>query len=315
MPRLRYSLTGALAALSLSGLAALAYSAWFEPRRLAVRRYVLTVPDLPPALVGLRAAFLSDFHVGGSRLSDRVSRRAIETVVAAHPDLVFLGGDFYDRANMHDGGRIFAPLKALSGRMFAVLGNHDFRRGSTSADAIVAMLDELGVRVLRNESVCLPLRGEQVIISGVNDPYTRRADLPRALADIPDGERPLILLAHAPSIVNDLPIGAAGLVLTGHTHGGQIRLSCSSRLTPLDITFYADRLLHNPLQEYQRGFHWVRGSLLFVSTGLGMTRWPLRFRAVPQVVFFELTDQPADPAAPCDAAARYVRPVSAFANR
>src|SRR5690606_8088094 len=132
VPRLRYSLTGALAALSLSGLAALAYSAWFEPRRLAVHRYVLTVPDLPPALMGLRAAFLSDFHVGGSRLSDRVLRRAIRTVVAAHPDLVFLGGDFYDRANMHDGGRIFAPLKALSGRMFAVLGNHDFRRGSTS---------------------------------------------------------------------------------------------------------------------------------------------------------------------------------------
>ncbi|HET9014171.1 MAG TPA: metallophosphoesterase [Thermomicrobiaceae bacterium] len=297
----------ALAGLAATGAAALAYAARVEPRHLRVRRFAVSAPDLDPNLEGARLAFMSDFHMYGPGKNRTMTERAVAAVVAERPDMVLLGGDFYDHAAWYRDGTTFAPLAAMGQPVFAVLGNHDFRGGRVNAREIVDLLGRQGVEVLRNRWTTTTLIGQEVIISGVDDPYLRLDDLPSALAGLPGGKRPLALLAHAPSIVEKLPVGAASFVLSGHTHGGQIRVSPWQRLTPLDISFYLDQLYHRPLSRLQRGFQWERGCLVYVTNGVGMTRWPLRFCAPPEVVMLTVTTRPVDPSAPCDATARYVR--------
>lgn len=315
MPPHRHLLLPSLAALAAAGLGTLGYAAMVEPHRLRIRRFAVTIPDLAPTLEGVRAAFLTDFHLTGPGPSREVTLRALSTVAGEQPDLVFLGGDFFDHADWHRGADPLAPVKSLRGQVFAVLGNHDLRRGRRNAAVIARMLEDLGVCVLRNRSVSVRVRDRDVVITGVDDPYTRQDDLPGALARGVGACRPLVLLAHAPNIAGHLPVGLTGLVLVGHTHGGQICLSPSSRQTPLDISFYLDRIYGNPLSRYQRGFHWVRGNLLFVSNGIGMTRWPLRLFAPPEVVFLTFTARAADEGAPCDSARRYVRALGPSPDR
>lgn len=288
-------------------LVGLGYAALVEPRMLRVRRFAVGLPGVDPGLEGVRLAFLSDFHMYGRGRNRTMTRRAVKLVAAERPELVLLGGDFYDHAAWYRDGAVFAPLAAGGSQVFGVLGNHDFRGGRVNAREITGLLERQGVRVLRNQSTTTSVLGREVVISGVDDPYLRRDDLAAALDDVPAGQHPLVLLAHAPSIVNGLPVGAADLVLSGHTHGGQIRLSPWRQLSPLDISFYLDRLYHRPLSRLQRGFQWTRGCLVYVTTGVGMTRWPLRFLAPPEVVFLTLTTGPADAAVGCDTAARYVR--------
>lgn len=299
---------GGLAAglLGATGLVALLYAACVEPRRLRVRRVAVTIPDLPGDLEGVRAAFLSDFHLRGAAINERVTRAAVAAIARERPDLVFLGGDYFDHASWHRDGLPLDPIAQGSAKAFAVLGNHDFKGGPRNGEAIAALLEGYGICVLRNRSVTVRVRDRDVVIAGVDDPYLGLADVGAALGD-PPATRPLVLLAHAPSVAELLPPGAAGLVLAGHTHGGQVRLSPARTLTPLDISFYLDRLYRRPPSRYQRGFHWVRGSLLYVTTGLGVTRWRLRFLAPPEVVFLHFTAQPTDPGAPCDDVRRYVR--------
>lgn len=160
--------------------------------------------------------------------------------------------------------------------------------------------------MLRNTSVSLRLRDWNVTIAGVDDPYTNHDDLEQTLRG---SDSPLILLAHAPVIESSLEPGMAGLVLTGHTHGGQIRLSPAKTLTPLDSTFYLDRLVGRRVSKYQRGFHWVRGNLLYVSNGIGTTRLPVRFMAPPEVTIFHLSREAPHTDEPCDSADRYVEDI------
>jgi predicted MPP superfamily phosphohydrolase len=168
-------------------------------------------------------------------------------------------------------------------------------------------LEQSEIRVLRNQAVTVPVRGREIIIAGVDDPFTRKADLAMTLSTVPLDHHPLVLLAHAPVLADTAPPGTTGLILSGHTHGGQIRLSPFKTLTPLDISWYLDGLRGKPQSRRHRGYHWVHGTLLFVSNGIGTTHWPIRFLAPPQVLILELTAQPADPAAPCDSPRRYVQ--------
>lgn len=296
----------AVGAMGSLGAAALLYAIFIEPRRLRVRHVAVTVPDLPEELEGIRAAFLSDFHLAGPRGNYRIACAARAAIDRERPDLILLGGDYFDHARWQSDGDSAAPLADWPAPTFAVLGNHDFKGGSANSEAIAALLERQGVCVLRNTSTTVRLRGHDVVIAGVDDPYLELADLDTALGGV-TGSRPLVLLAHAPSIAPLLPAGAAGVVLTGHTHGGQVRLSPVTTLTPLDISFYLDRLYRRPHSPLQRGFHWVRGSLLYVTNGLGVTRWRMRFLAPPEVVILHFTATPADPDAPCDDVRRYVR--------
>ncbi len=291
--------------VSLLGLTSLAYSAFIEPRTLRIRHFRTGIPGLPEPLDGLRVAFLTDFHVGGPGFGGQLTPQAIDIVAQEQPDLVLLGGDYVDRGRWFEDSPAFNGLCQFS-NVIGVLGNHDHRGGDKIAATIREGLARRGVVILQNESVSLRVRDSDVTIAGVDDPYTNHDDFVKTLRG---AHWPLMLLSHAPVIEDQIKPGMAGLILCGHTHGGQIRLSPSKRLTPLDSTFYLDRFFDRPVSRYQRGFHWATGNLLYVSNGIGTTRMPLRFMAPPEITIFHLSKSAPHPDEPCDSADHYVEDI------
>ncbi len=231
---------GALLALGslLGGILGAFYVLRVEPRWIEVTRPTLYLADLPAPLEGLTIAQLSDLHAGlGSR---EAVRALVGRVNALQPDIVVLTGD-YVRDRRRDAGPIAEELGALRPRLgvYAVLGNHDVWQG---AEDITAQLEGAGLRVLRDEAVRVPLGEAGLWLIGLDDlgisgwgdrslslgdlagiwrPQVARLD--GLLGRMPPGE-PRILLMHNPDFNEFLATQRLDLALSGHTHGGQIRL-------------------------------------------------------------------------------------------
>jgi predicted MPP superfamily phosphohydrolase len=278
------------------------------PRWLEVVRLRVAVPGLAPFWDGLRVAHLTDFHAGGRGVSGSMlwdARRAVDDFA---PDLIALTGDFYAEGVPVAVDGLFTNWP-VGVPVLAVLGNHDFRGGAAGLAAIVSELQHGGVRLLRNEAVGISLRGIDAWIVGVDDAHTWQADDARAFRMLPDGAEALLYLTHSPAAARTMPIGRARIVLAGHTHGGQMRLTRSGNI-PLTATLR--RLLRQTPKNdpsHHRGSHWVRGSLLLISNGLGVSVLPLRLLTRPQVLLVELTRAGSSGDA-CDDAARYVERLS-----
>jgi uncharacterized protein len=262
------------------------------------------LPGLPEAWRGVRIAHLSDLHAGARGVSLPMLLAAREAALNFAPDIVALTGDYY-----HDGRRVNAPgLYARwpdSAQVFAVLGNHDYRAGAEALAEVERELAESGARLLRNTALEFELRGRAAWVVGVEDPFTFRADEQLAFGQLPSDAEALLFLSHSPAGVDELPVGRARLTLSGHTHGGQLRLLPSGRTPGVGLL---RRLLGaGPRREttLYRGRHWLRGTLLIISDGLGMSQLPGRFRTRPTVLLLELDSAPVNGAA-CDDAARFV---------
>jgi predicted MPP superfamily phosphohydrolase len=258
-------------------VAALPVAAWsvvVRRRWVRVREVVAEVADLPPALEGLRIAQLSDLHIGAltpARRGLRWSRRANATgadLVALTGDYVTSGEKFHD-----DIADVLGALEAPLG-VFAVPGNHDY---FGEGEPLFARLRARGVRVLRNEHVVLERGGAELVVAGVDDTWTRRADVDRTMRGV-DGRRPSIVLAHDPKLFPQLAERGADVVLSGHTHWGQVALPFLP--TRLNLGRIAYRL--------HAGEHRDRGATLVISPGLGTTGPPLRFGAPPEITVVRL---------------------------
>ena len=268
--------------------ATIGYAYAIEPRRLQELHVRVGVPDLPDALAGVRIAHLTDFHVGmlGTRRS--TLRRAIAVAQTWSPDLIALTGDFIHDGRWQPGATLFRELTRMA-PAFAVLGNHDYDDSPHETAGIIAALEAQGITVLRNEHRVVPIgdRGGEMVVVAVDDPSLSRDDIRSAMAGLPserDPDRPTILLAHAPDVVDQAPPHRFALTLAGHTHGGQLRFSPFTRWTPLEFPMIAGGLD----SAYPRGAHVVQGNPLFVNSGLGVSGVPFRFLAPPQVVCFTL---------------------------
>ena len=223
---------------------------------------------LPPELVGLRLAHLSDFHLGIPSPGSLAVERAVDWVVERRPDLVLFTGDLLARP------RGDAQLRALIDRLppvYAVLGNHDYADSRDPFSKPVGAVDLGRGTLLSDESVTLELRGRRVQLVGV-DPrtYMRRQARPWELAD-PEADL-RVLLCHFPRVVDLLPEGVFHLVLSGHMHDGQICLPYGRGKV---------RIAH-PRAPYNRGLYHRPGGVLHVSPGLGTTFVPFRFFARPE---------------------------------
>jgi uncharacterized protein len=284
---------------------ALAGAKWVEPRWLHAREFDITLPQLPLALDGARIAFLSDMHVGGPGPNAAVADAAFQMVVDWRPELILLGGDYFDHGARPEIEPDWGALAACAPTL-GVLGNHDFSAGVDQVYATIETLAQSGVTVLANAAATVSIRSGHVSIIGVGDPYGERDDLPKAMSDASSDASARILLAHAPMIVDQLDVGSVLMTLAGHTHGGQIRLSPFRHETPLDAIWWIDRLKGQPPARHQRGFFWERGSLLCVNQGLGTTSLGLRFFAPPEITLMTLRAETGDETQPCDTTERYV---------
>lgn len=251
--------------------AGVSYGFW-EASDIRVRRQAVPVSRLPAGFRGTTVAVLGDFH-HGPLVGLPFVREAVRIANALNPDLVALVGDFAHRGNKAD---VELPpcLDALSALraplgVFAVPGNHDMQAGGRVYREVVAGTPLADVtnrnrRVVRN--------GDELWLAGVDDLYWGRPDLAAALAGIPAGAA-VVLLSHNPDFAEESPDARVGLVLSGHTHGGQIYLPVAG--SPWMPSRYGAK--------YRHGF--VRGpaSGVFVTRGLGEAGLPLRVNAPPEI--------------------------------
>jgi len=183
--------------------------------------YLTLNPErLPAAFERLRIVQFSDVHLGLQFTAAHLSRLA-ERIEAQQADLICFTGDLYDRAieEAESCIQILSGLSAPLGK-WAVLGNHDYIAG---ADRIAALLKQAGFRVLVNASAPVERGGSRIWMVGVDDMWRGKPDLQQALAGVPREECKL-LLSHAPDFADIALKHSVDLQLSGHTHGGQVRL-------------------------------------------------------------------------------------------
>jgi len=269
MPRWsRRQFLKAATATAMAGVAApaLALNHSVRPEPLEV-----LVPDLDPAHDGLRVAQLSDLHVGDLTPVERI-RAAIAEANRFRPDLVALTGDYLTR----DGrgvGLMREQLGGLEAPTLATLGNHDRWVDPLGA---AAALEHLGYGVLENENTTLRLRGVPFTVIGIDDLWTRAADPPRAMKGAAKGSR--LYLAHVPRTADILENwGTPMLVLSGHTHGGQVNVPLLMRAMRW--------MAHEP---YHEGLYQVGQVQLYVNRGVGNVGLPIRLNAPPEVSLLTL---------------------------
>ncbi|MFZ0879362.1 MAG: metallophosphoesterase [Candidatus Acidiferrales bacterium] len=248
-----------------------------EPHRRALRRigseFEITEPRirlaaLPDAFRGFRIVQLTDIH-HGVFLPGEMLRHVVALVNTLEPDLIALTGDFitYSRAYIEPVAEILGGLRSKHGT-FAALGNHDFRVG---ADEVAGALAAAGIDVLRNAHTRLRRRGQSLYIAGIDDLYYR-ADLDRAMRGVPRGASS-ILLSHNPGIIRAAARAGVPLVLSGHTHGGQV-----------NIPFLGNIWGRSPEQlQFKVGWGRLGNTQIYVSRGIGTIVLPVRYRCPAEI--------------------------------
>ena len=273
--RVRRGLLTAMGSAAVgNAVGALVAALLIEPRWIHVTRPTVWLPDLPEGWDGLRIAHLTDLH-HGRMVRLRLITEAVRLANAESPDLVVLTGDFVSRP----GAITTALAKALSKLQaplgsYAVLGNHDH---SADAGGVREMLAAAGVRLLENSHVLLARGGDLLAVAGVDDLWFGVPHLASALRDVPP-EAGRLLLCHNPAYARRMPpVPRVDLMISGHTHGGQVRLPLLGR---------PGQLLR--LLAPQEGLLRRRRCPVYVSRGIGMVGLPVRFNCRPELPIITL---------------------------
>ncbi len=254
------------------------YGRWFREMKVEFNDIRLAVRPDRIAPEGIRLIQISDIHTGPYLRGPEISW-VMDAVTARNPDIIVLTGDFVNRdpAEIYPSLPALARLKAAGG-VFAVLGNHDFWGDEAE---VARALEGVGIQVLRNRGVDVEVRGTKFHLAGVDDWKEKQSDLVKAGENRVDGQLS-ILLSHCPQIVTEAADQDYDLVLSGHTHGMQIRLPIFRHL--------ASRFMHN---SFDHGHSRHGDTHLFITRGLGVVTLPWRYKCPPEVCQIELVPQAA----------------------
>jgi hypothetical protein len=250
-----------------------------EPNRLVVHEETITLPRWPSALNGLRVAAISDIHAGSPFIDADKLRLLVERTNATNPDVIVLLGDYMVRDTWHSTEVapevICEALKHLRAPLgvYAVLGNHDWWYDRVRVRAV---FEAQGIRVIDNDVVQLERNGQAFWVVGIADAWSLADDIAGTAKRIPAGE-PAIALTHNPDILPRFP-PEFQLTLAGHTHGGQVNLPLlGRRIVP---SMFGERYAAGHIEE--------EGKHLFVTTGVGTSVFPVRFRVPPEIALLTL---------------------------
>jgi predicted MPP superfamily phosphohydrolase len=258
-----------LAALLGMALFGYVYVFRIEPFWYKVERVEITVEGLPPAFKDFRIVCLSDFHQE-PRASLEYIDRVVQRVNDLAPDIVCLLGDyvFSSAEAITELAPALGRLQASNG-VFGILGNHDLW---TDADVIRSGLEMHGVRMLVNEHVRLGSQKNSLVLAGLDDGWSGQPDLDQALAGAPE-DAPIILMMHEPDFADQLSQGGrVDLQLSGHSHGGQVRLP-----------FIGAPFLPKYARKYDQGQYRIGEMWLYISRGIGVIYPPGRFNCRPEI--------------------------------
>jgi uncharacterized protein len=253
-----------------------------EPHFRAVTEHIeIKLQRLPQEFDGFRIAQLTDIHFGPN-IGRKHLQKCMQVAHAFKPDLIVQTGDFVTQPLLERNRResakaaepcadVLAEVKKV--QQIAVLGNHEH---GTNPDIVQRALVDRGITVLRNASLALERGSRRLWVAGIDDAFARQADLDAALARVPADEA-TILLAHEPDYADYAARFPVDLQLSGHSHGGQVRLP---GIGPLILPTLA--------RKYHTGHYYVRELQLYTSRGVGVINPPVRFNCPPEVTLITL---------------------------
>jgi predicted MPP superfamily phosphohydrolase len=259
--------------------AACAYRGFLvEPWRIGVSRLELAIPGLPPWLARARILFLTDLHTSGWGYREHF---IADVLARTPPDLLFITGDLISKPNgIPIVLELLANVRPPHGVYF-VAGNNEVEE-LPDRKGFEDRLRGMGWTVLINEHVVVSHPEGNMVVAGVDDPNSDLDDLPKALEGIPPGAF-TVLLSHTPETFPDAAAGRIPLVLSGHTHGGQVRVPGFGALwTDTPRTGL----------RYSAGVYREGDSTMVLSRGIGWSLLPLRFWCTPEVIELVLRPVP-----------------------
>ena len=244
-----------------------AYGFLYGRHALEVTRTTVAVNRLPSSLTGFRIGLITDVHRSGLVSHDDV-QHAVDALMRERPDLIVLGGDYVtwgDRRYVKPSAEALAPLSAPHG-VFGILGNHDDDHDMPAA------LARNGVEMLKDARTRLTIRNETVDLVGIRYWTRRQTDVADLLRD---SAKMTILLAHDPRRLTEAAALNVPLVLSGHTHGGQVVLPVVGAVAAQKFPVVA-------------GIGRRENTTMFVSRGVGTIYVPVRINCPPEVAVLEL---------------------------
>ncbi|WP_223145583.1 metallophosphoesterase [Sporosarcina sp. ANT_H38] len=264
-----------IASIVVAGLAV--YSIKIEPKRLVTQEYELEFSS--GGEDSIRVVQFSDVHLGPNYSLEQLER-LVDRINDLEPDVIAFTGDLMDVAFEFEGkSEISGILGKLSSRYgnYAVWGNHDHGGGGVRFYEDIMM--KSGFTLLKNQSSTLELESGQVLnIIGLDDAMLGKPDIQKAYSDV-DNQGAKLLLLHQPDLVDDIGYDNFDLALAGHSHGGQVDIpTLGPVVTPPLAKKYRKGM-------YQLGIH----THLYVNSGIGTTRIPIRLWSPPEISVFDIT--------------------------
>jgi uncharacterized protein len=281
-PGRRRALRAALvSAAAIAGAPALALGGSIDPgdgRDFEVVRARIRIPNLPERLRGLRIAMISDIH-SGPYMDKATMDRYVAAINRMRPELILIPGDFV-QSRVDEADPLCESLQHLRAEygVYGCLGNHDFY---ADGDTVATDLERAGVRMLRNENVSPDPRGERFNLIGIDDVRQRHPfDMLFALASAElRRDTPSLLLCHKPYYFDEAATWGVDLMVSGHTHGGQIVLGRvpGAVVTPAAL-----------VSGYVEGAYRRDASQLYVTRGIGVVGLPIRVNCPPEITALTL---------------------------
>jgi predicted MPP superfamily phosphohydrolase len=270
----RQFLNGLVATPLVAVSAVSAYARLIEPYNYVVTETDVFINDLPERFEGFRITQLTDIHHSRILGLDEV-RRVVALAQQTKPDMFALTGDYATayRQYIEPCAEALAPLNAPDG-VWAVLGNHDHY---TDPELTTRALERQHIAVLNNKNTTIRRGSDAIQLSGIDDWSWNGADWNKAFAGLKD-RRATILLSHQPAVLEFEQTQNVSLILSGHTHGGQIKLpwiGAPARFATKDL-------------RYAQGLFRYRDVQLYVSSGTGVIGLPVRFGVRPEIAILRL---------------------------
>ncbi len=259
------------------------WGSFIEPKIITVINVPINL-DQTSKKENLKIALIADLHVGAYKKNFFV-QRVVNKTIAENPDLVLLDGDYI--LGKGENARFLAPLKELAAKYptFAVTGNHEFNLAKENRSkfqdrtaTLRVLFEEWGIKILDNESKTLHLQNSIINLVGLPDIWTGKADLITAARNI-DPRQPTILLCHNPDIILDKNAENFDLVLSGHTHAGQIRLPWIGAVPSLPTELG---------KKFTQGLFKLKNGYLYITAGLGETGPRARLMSPPELSIINL---------------------------
>lgn len=262
------------------------YANRIEPSLLEINKLDIKHSSIPTSFNGVKIVQFSDTHLGFHYNLHQLEK-LVKKINHFQPDLIFFTGDLMDEPNKYEEINKIAPilqqLHATMGK-YCIFGNHD--HGGYGSEIYRNIMELSNFTVLLNESRLIRKNdGSYISLLGIDDRMLGKPDLAQAMKQVPKSSFKL-LLSHAPDVADDASTYQIHWQLSGHSHGGQVK-----------IPFIGALVVPPFAQNYPEGYYAIGDNNdleLYVNRGIGTTRLPFRFMAKPELTVFTLNSLESD---------------------